>query len=174
MEHATLTRHVELPPVEPLDPAAGEVAVLHRVEVADPAEPVARRRGPEALAAGDGETLQLRGAAHLLEAAGFRHVGGQVAFGPARRRGRRRRRRSSAAEGAEEAPGGAHAGQRPHAGRTAEVVETVTVREVEVEVEVEGGGEAGGSASSRVRRSCCATSSSPIQRGRRRAEDGGA
>lgn len=77
---ASLTGHVQFSSIEPLDPALAQIAVLHRVERADPAEPLARRGGPEALAVGDGEALQLRGAAHLLETCSFRHEGGQVAF----------------------------------------------------------------------------------------------
>lgn len=68
-----LTGHIQLPSLEPLDPAPAQVAVLDRVEGTDPAQSVTRHRGPEAVAAGDGEVLQRRAARRALEARGLRH-----------------------------------------------------------------------------------------------------
>lgn len=103
-----LTGHVQLPSLEPLDPASAQVTVLHPVEGSGPVQPLAGHGGPEAVAVGDREVPQRVAARHPLEGRSLRHERrGVPAASPAQNIETRR------CEGSSRGPQGASAGE-PH------------------------------------------------------------
>lgn len=83
LKNRNLTGHVQFAPIEPLDLAPAQIAVLHRVKSSDPAQSVTRRSGPERLAVGHRKRLQRRAVRHPFEPRSLRHKRRNVTLPPA-------------------------------------------------------------------------------------------